>query len=136
MRKLQFSFWVIKMWEETIGGMQNKTKLQQKLQIRRKGSNQPVDLREPPENPPSQTLLFYLKSCFCPGLIGFGSFYYPFHLYFLSGFISLSLQPLKADIFSMLMLVIIWGRNRSCFGFCQSSDLFQCPILKLIPDTG
>lgn len=62
------------MWEETIGGMQNKTrqnrtKLQHKLQIRRKGNDQPGDLGEPPENASSQTSLFYLKSRFCSGLI-------------------------------------------------------------------
>ena len=50
MRKLQFFFWVIEMWEEAIGGIQNKTEPQQKPQIRRKGNNQPADLGEPCEN--------------------------------------------------------------------------------------
>lgn len=105
------------MWEETIGGMQNKTrqnrtKLQHKLQIRSRGNDQPGDLGEPPENASSQTSLFYLKSRFCPGLIGFWFFFYPIHLYFLAGFISPSLQSFQVDVFSVLIWVIVWGAGR------------------------
>lgn len=55
MRKLQISFWMTKMWEGAIGVIQNKNKTPTKTPNQQK-RNQPADLENPCENPPSQTL--------------------------------------------------------------------------------
>lgn len=66
---------------------------------------------------PAQTLLFCLKSCFCPVLIGFDSFSYLFYLYIFDRFHIPESMISHADVLLVFMSVIfLWVKSRRCFG--------------------
>lgn len=66
---------------------------------------------------PAQTLLFCLKSCFCPVLIGFDSFSYLFYLYIFDRFHIPESMISHADVLLVFMSVIfLWVKSRRYFG--------------------
>lgn len=98
---------------------QNKTSTQTANQEKRKQSTCWPWRRTPWKSSQSDfTILF--KILFLSWVDSFWFFFYLFHLYFLSGFISPSLWSHKTDVFSVLMSVIVWGGSRRCSGLLKA----------------